>query len=73
MNGVEWGRAPALIGSGGSIPIVEAFQRVLGMESLLTGFAQDSDGAHSPHEKYDLECYRKGQRSWARIIAALAK
>ena len=68
----EWGRRPALIGGGGSIPIVEAFQRVLGMQSLMTGFAQDSDGAHSPNEKYDLECYRKGQRSWARIMAALA-
>lgn len=69
----EWGRAPALIGSGGSIPIVEAFQRVLGMQSLMTGFAQESDGAHSPNEKYDLECFRKGTRSWARIIAALAQ
>ena len=67
----EWGRAPALIGSGGSIPIVEAFQRVLGMQSLMTGFAQESDAVHSPNEKYDVECYRKGQRSWARIIAAL--
>ena len=66
----EWGRAPALIGSGGSIPIVEAFQRVLGMDSLMTGFAQESDAVHSPNEKYDVECYRKGMRSWARIIAS---
>lgn len=66
----EWGRKPALIGSGGSIPIVEAFQRVLGMQSLMTGFAQESDAVHSPNEKYDVECFRKGTRSWARIIAA---
>jgi acetylornithine deacetylase/succinyl-diaminopimelate desuccinylase-like protein len=68
----EWGKKAVTIGAGGSIPIVGDFKRVLGMDSLLVGFALDDDRVHAPNEKFDLQCYHKGIRSWARILAALA-
>jgi acetylornithine deacetylase/succinyl-diaminopimelate desuccinylase-like protein len=68
----EWNKAPIMNGSGGSIPVVESFKKHLKMESLLVGFAREDDSVHSPNEKYDVESFHKGMRSWARIIAELS-
>jgi len=47
-----FGRPPALTRAGGSIPVVTAFQRLLGLPPLLLGTYAPGERAHSPNERY---------------------
>jgi len=67
----EWGRPTIFIGNGGSIPVVTHFRSILKKDALLVGFAHDDDQVHSPDERYRLESFRKGIRSWIRILDAI--
>ena len=68
----EFGKPPALVGSGGSIPVVEAFKTQLGLDTLLAGFGLDDDRIHSPNEKFELACFHRGTRAHARLLSAFA-
>ncbi|WP_107677518.1 M20/M25/M40 family metallo-hydrolase [Agrobacterium sp. LAD9] len=69
----EWGKPAVIIGDGGSIPVGGEFKRILGIETLFIGFAQNDDRVHSPDEKYDLASFHKGIRSWVRLLDAFAQ
>ena len=64
----EFGRPAVLIGSGGSIPVVDSMRRILGMDSLLMGFGLNDDQVHSPNEKFEWRCFHHGLRSHARLL-----
>jgi len=55
-----YGKVPIPIRSGGSIPIIAMFERVLKIKTVLFGFGLDSDAIHSPNEHYGLFNFYKG-------------
>ena len=68
-----FGSEPILMREGGSIPIVNDFKKILGADTLLLGLALPDDNAHSPNEKFDLDCFAKGQLMAAHLWQELAK
>jgi acetylornithine deacetylase/succinyl-diaminopimelate desuccinylase-like protein len=55
-----FGCEPILLREGGSIPIVNDFKRILGVDTILLGLALPDDNPHSPNEKFDLDAFAKG-------------
>ena len=55
-----FGRAPAWLRSGGSIPVVHEFQRRFGIPTILLGFASPGDNLHGPNEKFSLKNFARG-------------
>ncbi len=50
-----FGKKPIPVRSGGSIPIISTFEKILGVKSILMGFGLEADAIHSPNESYPLE------------------
>lgn len=55
-----FGKRPIPTRSGGSIPIISGFERILGTKAILMGFGLGEDAIHSPNENYKLEHFFKG-------------
>lgn len=74
-NAVEtgFGRPPVFIREGGSIPIVNAFRDLLGVDTLLLGWGLDDDNTHSPNEKFSLADYHRGIKASAYLWQELSK
>ena len=66
------GKEVALIREGGSIPIVNTFKKVLGVESLLLGLALPDCRAHAPNENFPLENFHAGIRLNRALLEELA-
>ncbi len=65
------GKKPALIKTGGSIPVAGMLKGRLGMDTIFMGFGLDDDRVHSPNEKFEIECFRQGARSHAVLVGEL--
>jgi acetylornithine deacetylase/succinyl-diaminopimelate desuccinylase-like protein len=67
------GKELALIREGGSIPIINTFQRILGVDTLLLGLALPDCAAHGPNENFPVENFKSGIRLNRALLEELAK
>jgi len=68
-----FGKTPALMREGGSIPIVNTFKRILGADSLLLALASPDCAAHSPNENFPIENFLAGIRLNQAVLEELGK
>ena len=66
-----FGRDPVFIREGGSIPVVETFSRELNVPVLLMGLGLNTDGAHSPNERFKITNFINGIKSSAALLMSL--
>ncbi|MDR2041858.1 MAG: dipeptidase [Tannerella sp.] len=57
---VAFGKKPLAMRRGGSIPIVPAFERILGVKTVLMGFGLERHAIHAPNENFGLERFYTG-------------
>ena len=67
------GQPLALIREGGSIPIVNTFRQILGVETLLLGLALPDCRAHAPDENFPVENFEAGIRLNKALLDELAR
>ena len=67
-----FGTPPVLIREGGSIPVVSTFRQILGVDTLLLGWGQNTDNLHSPNERFRLVDFQRGIRASAYLWHELA-
>jgi acetylornithine deacetylase/succinyl-diaminopimelate desuccinylase-like protein len=68
-----FGRAPVLLRSGGSIPVVNLFQDILGLETVLMGFSLPDDGIHGPNERLHLPTFLRAIRTCKEFYQELGR
>ncbi|MGA3030845.1 MAG: dipeptidase [Candidatus Limnocylindrales bacterium] len=69
-----FGAAPLFMREGGSVPVCASFESILGLSTVLLGFAPPDGRFHSPNERMTMANYETGIRAIARYwdeVAAL--
>jgi acetylornithine deacetylase/succinyl-diaminopimelate desuccinylase-like protein len=62
-----FGKPPVFHRSGGSIPVVSAMERDLGLPCIMVGFASPNGNFHAPNEWMPLANYRGGMDAIVRL------
>ncbi|MBI5757553.1 MAG: dipeptidase [Planctomycetales bacterium] len=64
---------PVFIREGGSIPVVGSLKQILGVDTLLLGWGQNTDNLHGPNEHFSLDDFRRGTLASAHLWNELSR
>ncbi|MVO99334.1 dipeptidase [Paenibacillus lutrae] len=71
---LAYGEQTALTRGGGSIPIVDVFERLLKTPVVMMGFGLPDENLHAPNEHFDLDNFDKGLQTvtlfWDELAAS---
>jgi acetylornithine deacetylase/succinyl-diaminopimelate desuccinylase-like protein len=68
-----FGRKPFPVWTGGTVPVAEQFQSVMGIWCLYFAFSEPDNGPHAPNEFYRVSMLRQGTEATVRLLAGLAR
>jgi acetylornithine deacetylase/succinyl-diaminopimelate desuccinylase-like protein len=68
-----FGATPVFLRSGGTIPVVNTLQAMLGIPTVLMGFALPDDRMHAPNEKFHLPNFYHGIATCIWFLAEIGK
>ena len=67
-----FGVSPVFMRMGGTVPVVSILSEVLGIDTVMLGFALEDDGIHGPNEKLHMPTFYRGVETYANFFANLA-
>ena len=70
---IGFGSEPVMMREGGSIPVVGTFKKVLGIDTLLLGWGQNTDNLHSPNEHFSVDAFQRGIHASAALWGELGR
>lgn len=68
-----FGNEPVMIREGGSIPVVASLKEILGVDTLLLGWGQNTDRLHAPDERFSLNDFQRGITASAALLGELGQ
>jgi len=68
-----YGKEPAFIWVGGTVPVAADFRALLGMWTLYFAFGEPDNGIHAPNEFFRIDTIRRGTLATARLLHAIAR
>jgi acetylornithine deacetylase/succinyl-diaminopimelate desuccinylase-like protein len=68
-----YGVAPLIVRMGGTVPVAEIFQRVMGLDTVYFSFSTGDEDFHSPNEFFRLHRLHEGLAAWTRLWDLLGR
>ncbi len=67
------GKKPIRVRIGGTLPITAIFGEMLGIETVMFGFATADEDIHAPNEFFRLNSLKEGLRAWPMLLSELGR
>jgi acetylornithine deacetylase/succinyl-diaminopimelate desuccinylase-like protein len=68
-----YGVRPLRVRMGGTVPVAEIFQRVMGLDTVYFSFSTGDEDFHAPNEFFRLHRLHEGLAAWVHLWAALGE